>query len=236
MQSMDRTTAAELTAHLERLITTERIARVREVLENRTRYVCLVLEDIYKSQNASATLRTCDALGIQDVHIIENHSPFSLDSKVSLGSCQWTTLKRYRESGAHNTQACYAALRAQGYRIIATAPGAGSLRLENIAPESKCAFVFGNEEQGLSAGAIDGADACVSLPMYGFTQSYNISVSVGIVLMHMIGCLRTSGVEWQLTDEEKDALTLEWYRTMVRSDDIIEKQFLMSMNCSGTDV
>ena len=159
---------------------------------------CLVLEDIYKSQNASATLRTCDALGIQDVHIIENHSPFSLDSNVSLGSCQWTTLKRYRESGGNNTQACFAALRAQGYRIVATAPGPGSQGLEDIGLESKCAFVFGNEEQGLSAEAIDGADACVSLPMYGFTQSYNISVSVGIVLMHMTRSLRTAGVEWQL--------------------------------------
>ena len=224
-----------MTAHLERLITPERIARVRDVLDNRTRHVVPVLEDIYKSQNASATLRTCDALGIQDVHIIENHSPFSLDSNVSLGSCQWTTLKRYRESGGNNTQACFAALRARGYRIIATAPGPGSQSLEDIGLESKCAFVFGNEEQGLSAEAIDGADACVSLPMYGFTQSYNISVSVGIVLMHMTLAVRAAGIDWQLTDEEKAALTLEWYRTMVRCDDVIEKQFLASMQCSGTE-
>lgn len=235
MQSMDRTTTAALTAHFERFIMPERIARVREVLENRTRHLCLVLEDIYKSQNSSATLRTCDALGIQDVHIIENHSPFLLDSNVTLGSCQWTTLHRYRESGGNNTQACFAALRAQGYRIVATVPGVGSQSLEEIGLESKCAFVFGNEEKGLSAAAIEGADTCLSLPMYGFTQSYNISVSVGIVLMHMTRNARAAGVDWQLTDEEKDALTLEWYRTMVRGDDIIEKQFFASMDCSGTD-
>ena len=232
---MDQKTAAALTAHLERFITPERIARVRDVLDNRTRHIVLVLEDIYKSQNSSATLRTCDALGIQDVHIIENHSPFSLDSRVTLGSCQWTTLKRYRESGGNNTQACYAALRAQGYRIVATVPGPASKGLEDIGLERRCAFVFGNEEQGLSAAAIDGADACVSLPMYGFTQSYNISVSVGIVLMHMTVRLRAAGVDWGLTDEEKAALTLEWYRTIVRCDDVIEKQFLASMHCSGTE-
>ncbi len=233
---MDRITSVALTAHLERFITPERIARVRDVLENRTRHVCLVLEDIYKPQNSSATLRTCDALGIQDVHIIENHSPFSLDSNVSLGSCRWMTLHRYHESGCDNTQDCYAALRTQGYRIVATSPGPGSKSLEEIGAKGRCAFVFGNEEKGLSTAAIEGADECVSLPMYGFTQSYNISVSVGIVLMNMTRCLRAANVDWRLTGEEKAALTLDWYRTIVRSDDIIEKKFLMSMDCSGTDV
>ncbi len=207
----------------------ERIARLREVLENRTRYLTLVLEDIYKSQNASATIRTCDALGIQDVHIIENHSPFSLDAKVTLGSCQWTTLHRYREKSAANTRACYAALRAQGYRIVATTPAPETCNLDEIGLERPCAFVFGNEEQGLSREAIEGADACVSLPMHGFTQSYNISVSVGIVLMYMTQRLRKSCIDWGLSGTEKDALRLAWYRTVVRSDDIIEKQFLMSM-------
>ncbi len=206
----------------------ERIARLNAVLENRTRQLALVLEDVYKAQNASATIRTCDALGIQDVHIIENHSPFSLDAKVSMGSCQWATLHRWRESGGANTDACYTALRDQGYRIIATAPGPASLSLDDIGLESRCAFVFGNEEQGLSAAAIGGADACVSLPMYGFTQSYNISVSVGIVLMHMSARLRSSGIDWRLSEEEKASLRLEWYRTVVRSDDLIEKRFLMN--------
>jgi len=232
---MDRTTVDALTAHLECLITPERIERVRDVLENRTRYLCLVLEDIYKPQNSSATLRTCDALGIQDVHIIENHSPFSLDTNVSLGSCRWTTLHRYQESGGDNTQDCYAALRAGGYRIIVTTPEAGSLSLEDIDLESKCAFVFGNEEKGLSTAAIEGADASVKLPMYGFTQSYNISVSVGILLMHMTRCLRAADVDWKLSDEEKAALMLEWYRRIVRGSDIIEDKFLSTMNCSGTD-
>jgi tRNA (guanosine-2'-O-)-methyltransferase len=226
---MDSTTAAALTAHLERLIMPERTARLNAVLENRTRYLTLVLEDIYKSQNASATIRTCDALGIQDLHIIENHSPFSLDGRVTLGSCQWATLHRWRESGSDNTGACFTALRDQGYRIIATAPGPESCSLDGIGLEQRCAFVFGNEEQGLSAAAIDGADACLSLPMYGFTQSYNISVSVGIVLMHMTQRLRSSGIDWHLSEDEKAALRLEWYRTVVRSDDIIEKQFLKSM-------
>jgi len=226
---MDSTTAAALSGHLENFITPERRARVHEVLENRTRYLALVLEDVYKSQNASATIRTCDALGIQDVHIIENHSPFSLDSRVTLGSCQWTTLERYREPGSDNTQACYVALRARGYRIVATVPGPESRSLEEIGLDRPCAFVFGNEEQGLSAAAIQGADACIRLPMYGFTQSYNISVSVGIVLMHMAGRLRESDVDWRLSGAEKDALRLEWYRTVVRSDDLIEKRFLMNM-------
>jgi tRNA (guanosine-2'-O-)-methyltransferase len=225
---MDRTTAAALTAHLERFLSPERITRLGGVLENRTRYITLVLEDIYKSQNASATIRTCDALGIQDVHIIENHSPFSLDAKVTMGSCQWASLHRWREQGADNTQACYAALRDQGYRIIATAPGPASCTLDEVSLERKCAFVFGNEEQGLSAAAIDGADVRVSLPMYGFTQSYNISVSVGMVLMHMSVRLRSSAIDWRLSEDERAALRLEWYRTVVRSDDLIEKRFLMN--------
>lgn len=225
---MDSTTAAALSGHLESFIMPGRIARLNEVLRNRTRYLALVLEDIYKSQNASATIRTCDALGIQDVHVIENRSPFSLDSRVTLGSCQWTTLHRYREDGG-TTQACYAALRERGYRIVATVPGPESLGLADISLERPCAFVFGNEEQGLSAGAVDGADACLGLPMYGFTQSYNLSVSVGMVLLHMVERLRASSLDWRLSAGEQDALRLEWYRTIVRSDDLIEKRFLATI-------
>jgi len=235
MQFMEPATADALTAHLENFITPERIERVRDVLENRTRYICLVLEDIYKPQNSSATLRTCDALGIQDVHIIENHSPFALDDNVSLGSDRWTTLHRYNGPGRDNTQECYAALHAEGYRIIVTSPESGSLELDDIGLENKCAFVFGNEEKGLSEAAINGADASVRLPMYGFTQSYNISVSVGILLMYMARCLRVADIDWRLTDDEKAVLMLEWYRTSVRSSEIIEKKFFSTMNCSGTD-
>ena len=112
--------------------------------------------------------------------------------------------------------------------IIATSPSADSLSLNQIPVGNKLAFMFGNEEKGLSDYAFNEADACLKLPMYGFTQSYNISVSVAITFSHLIERLRASKVKWKLTEKEKRDLTLSWYKKSVRAGRMIEKAFIES--------
>jgi tRNA (guanosine-2'-O-)-methyltransferase len=92
----------------------------------------------------------------------------------------------------------------------------------------KLAFLFGNEEKGLSEYAFNEADACLSLPMYGFTQSYNLSVSVAITFSHVIERLRVSKVKWKLSEKEKRDLKLSWYKKSVRAGKMIEKAFIKS--------
>jgi tRNA (guanosine-2'-O-)-methyltransferase len=226
MISMDARTRRGLTSFLSQYVSQNKIKLIADVLQHRTRYVTLVLEDIYKEHNASATLRTCECLGVQDIHIIEKRSPFAISPDVVQGSSKWVTLHRYRDRNADATEACFDRLRARGYCIIATTPRAHARLLDDLPLDSRLALVFGNEEEGLSEYALRSADAHVRLPMFGFTRSYNISVSVAIALSSIVGRLHGSDIDWHLSDREKSELTLAWYRSVVRRSDLIEKKYL----------
>ncbi|HUG92953.1 MAG TPA: TrmH family RNA methyltransferase, partial [Planctomycetaceae bacterium] len=114
----------QLTEFLTGFVTPRRLARLEQMLEDRTRHVAVVLEDVRHPHNVSACLRTCDGFGVQDVHVIENDTGFSLSRKVALGAAQWLTIVRHNAAGG-KTRGCFEALRRDGYRIMALAPGAG---------------------------------------------------------------------------------------------------------------
>jgi tRNA (guanosine-2'-O-)-methyltransferase len=95
--------------------------------------------------------------------------------------------------------------------------------------KDKIAIVMGNELHGTSSYALDHADMKVRIPMYGFTESLNISVSAAICLNTLVPKLRKEEVNWQLTDEEKADIRLRWLRKMVRNAEILEKEFLKSI-------
>ena len=228
---MDSKTKKELIKHLAQYVSPERKDKIDGVLKERTDYVSLVLEDINKPHNASATIRTCECLGVQNIHIIENpenESPFFASNWVTQGASKWVDLHRYKKKAKNNTKECIDLLKKEGYRIIATSPEADSFSLGEIPLGKKLAFMFGNEDKGLSEYAFDAADACLKLPMYGFTQSYNISVSVAITFSHIIERLRASEVRWKLPEKERQDLKLSWYKKSIRAGKMIEKVFLES--------
>uniref|UniRef100_UPI003217F338 TrmH family RNA methyltransferase n=1 Tax=uncultured Draconibacterium sp. TaxID=1573823 RepID=UPI003217F338 len=193
----------------------------------RTRHITIALEDIYQSQNASAVLRTCDCFGIQDVHIIENRNEFQDNSEVSLGSSKWLNLKKYNEA-ENNSLEAIKQLKQQGYRIVATTPHKNDQELQDFdIAKGKTALVFGSELPGLTNTILSEADEFLKIPMYGFTESFNISVSAAIILHHLTLKMRqTEGLQWQLSQEEKDALKLEWIRKTIKRSELIEKRFL----------
>jgi len=163
-----------------------RIAQLQKVIECRTRYITVVLEDIFQSQNASAVLRTSDCLGIQDVHIIENKNAFNVNPKVVLGSSKWLTLKKYNGS-TNNSEKAISNLRKEGYRIVATSPHTNQVNLDQFdINKGKVAVFFGTEQTGLSDVVLNNADEYLSIPMFGFTESYNISVSAAIVFIILL--------------------------------------------------
>lgn len=178
-------------------------------LHNRTRHITVVLEDLHQTHNASACLRSCDAFGLQDVHIIENDYEYIVNPDIELGSAQWLTTHRYNEQ-PHNTKTCLEKLKADGYRIIATSPHADSLCLEELDITSKTALMFGHERDGLSDIACAHADAHMRIPMFGFAESFNISVAVAICLHHLTWKLRNSEIDWRLSNDERDAVLDEW--------------------------
>ncbi len=207
-------------------VTENKRTKIRQVLTYRTYYVTIALEDIYQPQNASATIRTCECLGVQTVHVIENRNEFRVSPKVTQGASKWVDIRRYRAQGQDNTTRCIQDLRARGYWIVATTPNVTHCYTpEEIPLDRPLAFLFGNEEEGLSPRALEQADAYLRLPMYGFTQSYNISVSVAMTLTHVISRLHRSDRPWRLTPEEQEALTLAWYRRIVRRHRSLEAYF-----------
>jgi tRNA (guanosine-2'-O-)-methyltransferase len=206
-------------------VTEEKIEIFRHVLNQRTRHITVVLEDIYQPHNASAVLRSCDGFGIQDVHIIENRNYFEVSKGVTIGSDKWLTIKRYNQLKINNSALCMNRLRDEGYRIIATTPHENDYDLPDLAITDKTAVFFGAEKEGLSQYILDEADDYVKIPMYGFSESFNISVSVALTLYDLTSRLRKSNLNWQLNEKEKFDLMLEWVKKSIRRSDLIEQKF-----------
>jgi len=216
--------------HLAQFASDHKREFVEKVLAGRTRYVTVVLEDIFQSQNASAVVRTCECMGTQDVHIVENTAKYHTNIRVLKGSDKWLNLERYDKHGVNNTATCFGKLRAAGYRILVADPGEGGISIHDVdVTAGKIALVFGNELRGISDYAVQNCDGRIRIPMYGFTESLNISVSVGITLSALVTKLHQAGMEFGLTKAERDAIRLEWYRKIVRRSDLIEREFLRSI-------
>ncbi len=215
----------ELLKYLSANITPERFSLFNKIAEHRTKYITVVLEDIFQSQNASAVLRSCDCFGIQNVHIIENRNQFQLDTEVSLGSSKWLSLNKYNQE-ENNSLAAIKTLKKQGYKIVATTPHINDQELPNFDITSgKTALVFGSELPGVSDTILNEADEFLKIPMYGFTESFNISVSAAVILHHLTDKLRSSDVNWELTEKEKTEIKIQWVRNTLKKSELIEKRF-----------
>ncbi|MCG2419841.1 RNA methyltransferase [Aequorivita sp. F47161] len=209
----------ELLKHLETYLTERRKDRFKKVLSERTRHFTVVTEDVYQLHNTSAVMRTCDVFGIQDLHVVEEKVSKRIDKEIAMGAQKWVNFKRY-----HSINDCIKTLKNSGYQIIATTPHDNSTMLHEFDVSKKSAFFFGKESDGLSDTVMNAADGFLKIPMYGFTESLNISVSAAIILQSVVSKLKQSDVKWQLSEEEKPEIEMEWIkRTIKASDEIIER-------------
>jgi tRNA (guanosine-2'-O-)-methyltransferase len=223
---MDRLLQTALIRHLCGLVSARRLRRIEGALAVRTRYATVVLEDIFQPQNASAVLRTCEAMGVQDVHVIELSNCFAVCKNVVQGADKWLTLRRYGEPPCDNTARCLGALRAGGYRLAAMTLRRGGIALEELEADRPTAFCFGAEEGGLSETAHGLADVLVRIPMHGFTQSFNISVAAALCLHDFTRKVRASGAPWRLGEQEAIDLKLEWLKKSLPGGEGIAARFL----------
>lgn len=221
---MDFDTNTKLYKFYEQFLTDERIATFDFVLANRTKYLTVVLEDIFQSQNASAVLRTCDALGVQDVHIIENEHQYTLNPGVTKGCSKWLDLFKYNNN-EDNTLSCINHLKSNGYKIVATTPYEKDCTIDELIVDSKTALIFGTEQTGVSKTVIENADAFVKIPMYGFSESFNISVSAAICIQSIINKIRKENIDWQLSDTEKAAYKVDWAEKTLSKPELLRTEF-----------
>ena len=219
-------TKQALIEHLSQFVTAQRLERLETVLEQRTRYISVVLEDLYQFHNANAVIRSCECFGVQDLHVIENQNTFDYNPQVNMGASQWVSLHRHNQPEADNTRLCLSTLKQQGYRLVAMTLHPDSIPLQALDLEQKVALCFGTEEEGLSQTAHRLADTFVQIPMVGFTQSFNISVTVALSLFDLTTKLRTSQQPWPLNPNEKQDLRIAWLTEMIKGSDIIIDTFM----------
>jgi tRNA (guanosine-2'-O-)-methyltransferase len=216
-----------LIEYLSGFATTERRERFDEVLANRTRYITVILEELYQEQNASAVLRTCDCFGIQDVHVIEGKNKFSVNDAIAMGASKWLSINKYTLSD-QKLKDCIVNLKERNYRIVATVPDQNAVPLQDFGlSKGPVALMFGTELNGLSEESKNYADEFLYIPMAGFTESFNISVSAGIILHYLTDQLQHSNISWKLSEDEKDELILNWLRASVKSSELLEAGYYL---------
>lgn len=214
----------ELYTFLKQFISEERLAKIESIVAGRTRYITVAVEDIYQPHNASAVMRSAECFGVQDLHVIENKNKYTPSKEIAKGASKWLTLHHHNGT-ENNTISCIRELKKQGYRILATTPHEKSHMIGDVdVTKGKIALFFGTELEGISDDVRAEADEFVRIPMYGFTESFNISVSAALCLAELRSKMQKSDVEWELSENEKAELKLEWVKNSIqRIDSYIEE-------------
>lgn len=218
--TMEKSSAYDIISTLEEFVSEHKRELIGEVLAKRTRHVTLAFEDIEKPHNISAVIRTAECLGIQDIHFIKNSNEYEVNSHITQGASKWLTFHNHN-SAKNNIDLCYEQLRREDYSIYATSLHENSVSIEDLDPSKKVAIVFGTESDGISKEAGEKADGLVHIPMSGFTESFNLSVSAAL-------CLNTLKQKSQngfpgISFLEQRKLRANWYRKIVREADLILK-------------
>lgn len=226
--TMPESTPPSLLSYLQAMLTPERVATFERVLAQRTRHLTVVVEDIYQPHNASAVLRSCDCFGVQDVHIVEYETEYNVNPGVALGSSKWITMHQYKPQEMEDPLvSCMETLKTKGYRVLATTPHTDDQLIGEIDLSQPTALVFGNEGRGISDRVHEMADGFVKIPMYGFTESFNISVSAALCLYELTERLRKTDLNWQLSEAEKEVLRLAWTRKSIKNVEKIEARYAL---------
>lgn len=207
--------------YLEEFITTNRKEGFMKVLQSRTKHFTVALEDVYQLHNTSAVMRSCEVFGIQELNVVEQRFGKKIDKEIAMGAEKWVDIHRFS-----NNQDCIDNLKARGYQIIATTPHENDCMLEDFDITKPSAIFFGTERLGLSEEVLQQADGFLKIPMVGFTESLNISVSAAIILQNISTRLRHSDIDWQLTEVELLEKRIDWTRKSIKDIDFITQKYL----------
>ncbi|MGE4348104.1 MAG: TrmH family RNA methyltransferase [Flavobacteriaceae bacterium] len=209
-----------LLEYLETFITAERKQKFIDILQYRSKHFTVVIEDVYQLHNTSAVMRSCEVFGVQQLHVIEQRFGKQIDKQIAMGAQKWVDIIRHQDS-----LSCIDSLRQKGYQIIATTPHNDSVYLEDFDISKPSTIFFGTEKEGLSDDVLHNADGFLKIPMIGFTESLNVSVSAAIIIQNLMQRLRASKVNWKLSGEEILEKRLDWTRKSIKDIDFIEKRF-----------
>lgn len=205
---------------LENILTENRKERFLEVLKNRTNHFTVAIEDVFQLHNTSAVMRSCEVFGIQQLNVVEEKYGKNIDKEIAMGAQKWVDVNRFE-----SIENCIETLKNKGYQIIATTPHKEDCLLENFDISKPSALFFGTEKEGLSQEVLNAADGYLKIPMVGFTESLNISVSAAIIIQNLMNRLHRSDINWQLTDEQILEKRLQWAKNTIKDIKRIEERY-----------
>jgi tRNA (guanosine-2'-O-)-methyltransferase len=206
--------------YLENILTENRKERFLNVLKNRTRHFTVVVEDVFQMHNTSAVMRSCEVFGIQELHVIEQRFGKRIDKEIAMGAQKWVDINAF-----DSITGCLDNLQSRGYQIIATTPHEDDCLLEDFDISKPSALFFGTERDGLSEEILKRADGFLKIPMVGFTESLNISVSAAIIIQNLTERLRKSNIQWQLSEDEIIEKRLQWAKNTIKDIKRIEARY-----------
>ena len=208
--------------YLATFMTEERFSLFERTLAQRTDYMTILAENTFHPHNAAALMRHCEAFGVQRMHTIETRCVFDPSQNISRGSDRWLNLVRHS-----STAEALSALKAEGYRLVATTPHRESCTPETFdVTKGKFALIFGTEHAGISDEAMEAADEYLRIPMCGMVESLNVSASAAILIYQLTQQIRAQVADWQLTEEEQVRLLYDWTHLSVKdATRILERKF-----------
>lgn len=215
----------KLLAALLEMVTEQKVELFKNTIQKRTKHVTVVLENIFQPHNSNAVMRTCDCFGIQDIHVIENDNEYVLNEEIALGASQWIDLYKYNKA-ENNTVECINTLKEKGYKVIMTTPHTDDVTIDQLPLDQPVALFFGTELTGVSDLAMEHADGFVKIPMQGFTESFNISVSAALCMYDVSTRLRASDIDWQLSEEEQTEIQIDWCKQVIKYPEMVEQELL----------
>lgn len=207
-------------AFLENILTDNRKEKFLKVLKDRTKHFTIAVEDVFQMHNASAVMRSCEVFGIQELHVIEERYGKRIDKEIAMGAQKWVDISTF-----DSVTNCIDTLKNKGYQIIATTPHENDCLMEDFDITKPSALFFGTERDGLSEEILRRADGFLKIPMVGFTESLNISVSASIIIQNLTNRLRNSDIDWQLTEEEILVKRLDWAKKSIKDIKRIEERY-----------
>lgn len=214
----------EYLAFLENILTDNRKERFQQVLFKRTNHFTIAMEDIFQLHNTSAVMRSCEVFGIQQLNVIEERYTKSIDKEIAMGAQKWVDVNRF-----DSISGCISSMKSKGYQIIATTPHENDCDLDDFDISKPSALFFGTERDGLSEEVLQNADGFLKIPMAGFTESLNISVSAAIIIQNLMSRLHKSDIKWQLTEEEILEKRLQWAKNTIKDIKRIEERYYLDL-------
>ena len=221
VHEMDSSEHERIIECLSKFTTESRLETFEATLANRTREVCLVLEHVANAHNASAVLRSAEAFGVFEVHVVpQPESRFSLSRNVASGANKWLDINWHNQ-----IENCFLGLKERGYEVWASDLQSDSVSIDEIDVTKKIALVFGNERNGISQVAREHADRRFIVPMQGFVESLNISVAAAVSCYHVMQKRRTLACQPGLAAADHRAILALWLTQTVRaSEEILRRE------------